>query len=89
LNNAVCHGEAHHCHIDLATDVALHLVIQDDGNGFSTEWISGVGIRSMRERAAELGGSCRIGPTSNGGTRVTAMIPLPRQEPDPDQGLLD
>lgn len=89
LNNAVRHGEAHHCHIDLAADVALHLVIQDDGNGFSTEWISGVGIRSMRERAAELGGSCRIGPTSNGGTRVTATIPLPRQAPDPDEGLLD
>jgi signal transduction histidine kinase len=89
LNNAVCHGKAQHCHIDLVTDLALHLVIQDDGTGFSTEWIAGVGIRSMHERAAELGGTCRIGPANSGGTRVTAMIPLPRQQPDPDQRRLD
>jgi two-component system NarL family sensor kinase len=30
----------------------------------------------MRERAAELGGSCQIGPGPEGGTRVLARLPI-------------
>jgi signal transduction histidine kinase len=33
----------------------------------------------MRERAAELGGSCRIEPAPGGGTRVLARLPLPAE----------
>ncbi|GLX06383.1 sensor histidine kinase [Microbispora sp. NBRC 16548] len=40
-----------------------------DGGG------SGVGTASMRERAAELGGTCVIGPRPGGGTRVLARLP--------------
>ncbi|MBE3010109.1 sensor histidine kinase [Microbispora sp. NEAU-D428] len=42
-----------------------------DGGG------SGVGTASMRERAAELGGTCEIGPRPGGGTRVLARLPVP------------
>ncbi|MEU6430526.1 sensor histidine kinase [Microbispora sp. NPDC046973] len=42
---------------------------QADGGG------SGVGTASMRERAAELGGTCVIGPRPGGGTRVLARLP--------------
>jgi signal transduction histidine kinase len=31
----------------------------------------------MRERAAELGGTCTIACASGGGTRVHALIPMP------------
>jgi signal transduction histidine kinase len=31
----------------------------------------------MRERAAELGGSCTISSRSQGGTVVRAVLPLP------------
>ena len=35
----------------------------------------GVGLLSMEERAAELGGSCRVRPRSGGGTLVRAVLP--------------
>jgi len=38
--------------------------------------VPGVGMRSMRERAEELGGSCTIEARSEGGTLVVAHLPL-------------
>ena len=39
----------------------------------------------MRERAAELGGSCVIEPLPGGGTRVLARLPLPDNERPPER----
>jgi len=50
---------------------ALVLVVQDHGSGSS--WVSGVGITSMRERVAELGGELAAGKG-----RVEARLPLQR-----------
>ncbi len=41
---------------------------------------AGVGLSSMRERAEELGGNCAVGPSSSGGVRVLARLPLPDDE---------
>ncbi len=41
---------------------------------------AGVGLSSMRERAEELGGNCAIEPSSSGGVRVLARLPLPDDE---------
>lgn len=46
-------------------------------------WRTGVGLRSMFERAAELGGSCVAGPSAAGGV-VTARLPLWGDWPDGD-----
>ena len=54
----------------------LHLSIEDDGSGLSEGEHAGVGLRSMRERAAELGGACTIEADPGRGTRVTAELPL-------------
>jgi signal transduction histidine kinase len=37
-------------------------------------------MASMRERAAELGGTCEVAPTATGGTRVLARLPMPDQQ---------
>lgn len=54
---------------------ALRIEVADDGRPGSGEWRPGVGVASMRERAAEVGGWCTAEPTAAGGL-VTAELPL-------------
>lgn len=56
---------------------ALHLEVLDDGPGLPDNARAGVGLISMRERAAELGGQCLVGSAPGGGTRVHAVLPIP------------
>ena len=86
LTNVVRHAQAQHCTLRLAVegdeDGRLHLSIQDDGLGLpggerrEVGVPTGVGLTSMRERAAELGGTCAIQSEPGVGTRITAVLPL-------------
>ncbi|MEU7456778.1 sensor histidine kinase [Streptosporangium roseum] len=53
----------------------LRVEVADDGVGLPESPAAGVGLTSMRERAAEVGGSCVIGRRPGGGTEVTARLP--------------
>ena len=53
----------------------------DDGVGLPPNHRAGVGIASMRERVAELGGSCTIESPPEGGTRVLAILPASSRAP--------
>jgi signal transduction histidine kinase len=77
LRNAARHAEARRCAIQLRLDDGLTVDISDDGKGISTQAHPGVGIGSMRERAAELGGTCVVEAAPLGGVRVRARLPLP------------
>jgi signal transduction histidine kinase len=89
LTNVVRHAAARQCSLRLARtdtdgrDAALVVEIRDDGRGLAAEQRAGVGLASMRERAAELGGRCLIEPVPAGGTRVLAMLPLAALPPAP------
>jgi signal transduction histidine kinase len=63
---------------DAADRYVLCVDVVDDGIGFAPETLghAGIGLASMRERAAELGGVCVIGPNKTGGTHVTAYLPI-------------
>jgi two-component system, NarL family, sensor kinase len=50
--------------------------VEDDGCGLREDAHAGVGHRSMRERAEELGGSISIGAGPAGGTRIRAVLPI-------------
>jgi signal transduction histidine kinase len=76
LTNVVRHAGARSCCVRLGLDDALLVEVIDDGAGLSPGRRAGVGIVAMRERAAELGGSCRIEALARGGTRVVARLPL-------------
>jgi signal transduction histidine kinase len=54
---------------------ALEIEVTDDGSS-SAPWRAGVGMASMGERAAELGGTLSAESTSKGG-RVHAVLPIP------------
>lgn len=78
LMNVSRHAGASTCNIRLACagSRALEVEVTDDGIGLPDAPGQGVGLRSMRERAAELGGICEIGRASACGTRVFARLPL-------------
>lgn len=83
LTNVVRHAEARACIVSLDIDGeegVLGLEIRDDGQGIGENRGTGVGLASMRERTAEVGGSLTIEPLSEGGTAVRARLPLPEQD---------
>jgi signal transduction histidine kinase len=76
LENVSKHSQARQCAIRLANHNGLEIEITDDGLGLPPNITPGVGLRSMRERAEELGGSCVIERCVNGGTRLLACLPI-------------
>jgi signal transduction histidine kinase len=50
--------------------------VSDDGVGFGPETLPGVGLGSMRERAAIIGGDLEIESAKERGTKVRLRIPL-------------
>ena len=80
LANVIRHANASTCTIHLALcDDILTVEVRDDGGGLPSNFHAGVGISALRERAAELGGSCVVESRTNGGTRVSARLPLPKE----------
>ena len=81
LTNIIRHARAKHCLICFTKNgdrqiSSLQMEIVDDGIGLPRELSAGIGLRSMRERAEELGGTVMIEPFPGGGTRVVAILPL-------------
>ena len=77
LTNAVRHAGANRVDVHVScccSPEGLTLAVIDDGPG-DREWVAGVGLTSMRERVAELGGTLTAGPAGSGG-RVSARLPL-------------
>ena len=76
VTNSVRHARAHSCHVKVGADGALRLEVVDDGSGIAEGTPPGVGLAAMRERAAEVGGTCTVAPAETRGTRVLAVLPL-------------
>lgn len=79
LTNVTRHSAARSCAVRLWVDDDLHIEIVDDGIGLPEQHGTGVGLWSMRERATELGGDCVVSACSDGGTKVRATLPLPKE----------
>ncbi len=91
LTNAAKHAEAKQIVVSLRSQASsstgkraikmpsteIECCIEDDGVGFSAgTHQSGVGLANISERAAALGGSCRIESTLGAGTCLTIVLPL-------------
>ncbi len=74
LTNVVRHSRATTAKIGLRCDDRVEVSVTDDGTA-DGDWTAGVGLRGMRERTLELGGSFQAGPSPGGG-RVVASFPL-------------
>jgi two-component system, NarL family, sensor kinase len=77
LTNAARHSGARSATVCLDADGDfLVLTVTDDGRGLAASDRLGTGLRSMRERADELGGTCGLVAPLTGGTQVRALLPL-------------
>ena len=76
LTNIVRHANARCAVVCLRLDGALHVEISDDGIGLVEGVGGGLGLRSMRERTAELGGRFSVSGAAAGGTVVRAILPV-------------
>jgi signal transduction histidine kinase len=76
MTNAAIHSQARRCEVRIAEQDGLRIEVDDDGVGLPAGTPSGVGLTSMRERAAELGGRLSIHAEPGRGTRVEAWLPL-------------
>jgi signal transduction histidine kinase len=77
LSNVRKHARARSAtvRLDYATD-AVRLEVSDDGAGFDPASVSGgFGLRGMRARVTEAGGTLTVGSEPGAGTRVSAMVP--------------
>jgi signal transduction histidine kinase len=81
LANVVLHSGARDCEVRFSGEGGLTVEVEDDGRGMPGDIRAGVGLTSMRERAAELGGTVEFGAGVVGGTRVRAWLPLVQPEP--------
>lgn len=79
LTNVVRHSRAKTCVVRLVVNEDVAMEILDDGVGIAAERSAGVGLSSMRERAAELGGSCVVESTPESGARVLVRLPLAKE----------
>ena len=79
VTNVARHAHARTCCVRLSLMDGLCLEITDDGKGLPADLSAGVGLTSIRERAAELGGEFRIEPGAAHGTRVFVRLPLPTE----------
>jgi two-component system, NarL family, sensor kinase len=76
INNALTHSAGRRCLITITANGTLAVTVRDDGKP-PTSWTPGVGLRSILERAEELGGTAAAGPSATGdGWEVRARLPL-------------
>jgi PAS domain S-box-containing protein len=88
LTNIIRHAEAEHVDIKVQkSDDQLKILIRDDGVGFNVQralndasWGKSLGLMSMQERAAVVGGTVEIESEPGQGSEVSAYFTLPLDE---------
>jgi PAS domain S-box-containing protein len=79
INNITKHAAAHHVAIHLSqVQGAMIQEVVDDGVGFdpTVQSPGHMGLRSMQERAEQVGGICRIESEIGKGTRIEVRVPV-------------
>jgi PAS domain S-box-containing protein len=82
LNNALRHAHASEVAVHVAArEGQAELRVCDNGTGFDPDGVDdrgGLGLASMRQRAARLGGTIEIVSSPEGGTSIVARVPVER-----------
>jgi len=80
LNNIRKHANARQVSLSVHNGNGIDLTIEDDGKGFDPGSIQGegrgLGVTTMKERAALIHGRCEIDSKPGEGTRIHVWVPL-------------
>ena len=77
LHNCARHSHASTVRIRVQqSGGVVSLSIQDDGQGFDTTQMKGLGLLGIQERVAHLGGICRVHSAPGRGTVLSVELPL-------------
>lgn len=77
VNNAVRHANARTVEVVVRKDRQnVTVTVQDDGAGFDTRFMRGLGLLGMEERVRRLGGRLKISSEPGRGTLVHAVLPV-------------
>ena len=81
MNNTLKHAKAKNINVQLDYQPGLFtLLIEDDGIGFDTTTLqstqTGIGLKSMQNRAALIGGKFLIDSSTNSGTKIIITLAI-------------
>jgi signal transduction histidine kinase len=76
LANVRKHSQAGEVRVDLsATDHGVRFSLADNGVGLAEDHAVGFGLRGMKARVAQVGGTMSVSPTPGGGVTVEVEVP--------------
>jgi signal transduction histidine kinase len=76
ITNVGKHAGATQVVVRITIDTELRIVVVDDGHGIAANAPEGLGLKNMRQRAEQLGGTLELGRSREGGTRLSWTVPL-------------
>jgi signal transduction histidine kinase len=77
VNNAARHANARTVEVAVKREPqCVNVTVQDDGAGFDTRFMRGLGLLGMEERVLRLGGYLRVNSEPGRGTLIHAVLPL-------------
>jgi signal transduction histidine kinase len=81
VNNAVRHANARRVEVAVRKEHdGVSVTVRDDGAGFDTRFLRGLGLLGMEERVRRLGGRLKISSEPGRGTQVQATLPVAQLE---------
>jgi signal transduction histidine kinase len=77
VNNSARHANARNVEVMVVReDSRVRFSVRDDGAGFDTRFVRGLGLLGMEERVRRLGGQFQLNSQLGRGTLITAELPL-------------
>jgi signal transduction histidine kinase len=77
INNSARHANARTVEVDVKREERrVRFSVRDDGAGFDTRFVRGLGLLGMEERVRRLGGRLEIDSRLGLGTRIVAELPI-------------
>jgi signal transduction histidine kinase len=83
VNNSARHAQARTVEVSVSRDAAsVRFQVRDDGVGFDSRFVRGLGLLGMEERVRRLGGDLRLESQLGRGTLIAAELPLSEMTPN-------